>query len=85
MTILELDLPTKSPAVGRAVRELAAPLLVPLVLYLMLSSVVGLNRTYVEWCSWDTENIEDVSVAMGKWVAQNLPPGPTRRPSTSSV
>jgi hypothetical protein len=56
---------------------LAAPLAVPLVLYLALSGVAGLNRTYVEWYSWDTENIEDVSVAMGKWVARNLPPGAT--------
>lgn len=56
---------------------LATPLLVFAVIGLSASGIIGLNRLFIEWYSWDTENIEVVDVAMARWVAENLPAGAT--------
>ena len=37
-------------------------------------NIVTLNNQLIETYSWDTENIETVDVAMGRWIGENLPP-----------
>jgi len=56
---------------------LVTPLIVLVVVGLSGWSLIGLNRLYAEWYSWDNENIEVVDVAMARWAAENLPPGAT--------
>jgi hypothetical protein len=62
-------------------RNRLAILILPLALLGVMSvgaaNVANVGSYLVEQYSWNTENIERVDVAMGKWVAGNLPPDAT--------
>jgi hypothetical protein len=56
---------------------LLAPLMVFGVIFVMASNIIKLNGYLIEQYSWNTENVEQVNVAMGKWIGEYLPGGVT--------
>ncbi len=51
----------------------AAPVAALLALVMISRNVFDLHGYLIEQYSWNTENVEQVNVAMGKWIGQNLP------------
>jgi len=56
---------------------LLAPLLMVGVLFVMGRNIFQLHNYLIEQYSWNTENVEQVNVAMGKWIGEYLPDGST--------
>lgn len=54
---------------------LTAPLVLFGVLAFAVSNMASRNLAFSELYSWDTENIEQVDVKMGRWIGGTLPPG----------
>lgn len=51
---------------------IAAPIIVVLSLTVGVVNVVRLHEYFIEQFSWNTRNIEEVDVAMGRWLGENL-------------
>ncbi len=51
---------------------IAAPVIVVLSLAVGVANVVHMNEYFIEQYSWNTRNIEEVDVAMGRWLGENL-------------
>ncbi|MGB7540075.1 MAG: hypothetical protein WBM17_16155, partial [Anaerolineales bacterium] len=51
----------------------AAPAAALLALVVIGRNAFRLHGYLIEQYSWNTENVEQVNVAMGKWIGQNLP------------
>ena len=51
---------------------IAAPVIVVLGLVVGMINMVRLNGYFIEQYSWNTRNIEEVDVAMGRWMGKNL-------------
>lgn len=58
----------------RHTMAVAVPLASLGMLLLLGVNLAKLNHYFIEEYSWNTANIERVEVAMGQWVAENLPP-----------
>jgi hypothetical protein len=50
----------------------AAPVIVVLGLAVGVVNMISLNAYFIEQYSWNTRNIEEVNVAMGRWMAENI-------------
>ena len=51
---------------------IVAPLIVVLGLVVGVVNMIRLNAYFIEQYSWNTRNIEEVNVAMGRWLDENL-------------
>jgi hypothetical protein len=56
---------------------LGTPIIVFGVVFVMGWNFIKLNSYLIEQYSWNTENVEQVNVAMGKWIGENLPANAT--------
>lgn len=52
---------------------LSVPIITYGVMFIAGVNLFQLNRYFIEEYSWNTENIEQVEVGMGKWVRDNIP------------